>query len=193
MVAVGDEQTRTCEDVRVRVLKAFEGGAKHRPMCSFTRRLTVPFAALAAALGALAAEAAVAAAPRTGPWAGATAQRQAVSFAVRPYRATPCSGRCPAAPLDIVKFAYKIREHCSDGGTDTSHDVISYLDVGAGGSFSFTDSRPYDYLQIRAWLNGSSGSGTVTVVRRFNTKGVIDPHGTIVCRSGVVRWKAHRS
>jgi hypothetical protein len=159
---------------------------------SFKCRLTVPVALVMLAGAATPpATSAGERGPVSGSWVGTTSQHRPISFSVARHRATACGPSCPASQLDIVKFAYTVREQCSDGGADTSRDVISYLDVGANGSYSFTDPRPFDTLRVQSRLSGSTGSGTLEVTRRFNTKGVIDPKGKVVCRSGAVRWNAH--
>jgi hypothetical protein len=113
----------------------------------------------------------------TGSYTGGTAQGLRISFN---------AGRRAVHRL-------RFREHgsCSNGrrSSGTQGPIAAAI---ANGRFTHNGVSPSGAtrLRIRGKLAGRTASGSFSVTARFNGAGRPDPAGSIVCRTGTVRWSA---
>jgi hypothetical protein len=138
------------------------------------KRSLLPIATLALALlGATVALAAY----ESGTYAGkTTGQKLAISFKATQSR--------------LSKLSLRVQFKCTDGEvfqtplTDFEFQRI----VDGRYDATYRGSTKASTYRHRGTISGRTATGSFTGTRRYNTNDDLDPNGTIVCRTGLIRY-----
>jgi hypothetical protein len=94
-------------------------------------------------------------------------------------------------------FTYDATMKCSDGSTFTDNPFLDDVRIKSGRFKSHVSAdRGATLTDIKGTIKGKRASGTINVTERYsatvNAQGnfPLDPKGSVVCRSGVVKWSA---
>lgn len=101
-------------------------------------------------------------------------------------------------PLSFGRsFTYQATMKCSDGSTFTDNPFLDDVRISRGRFKSHVASdRGATLTDAKGTIKGGRASGTINVTERYsatvNAQGnfPLDPKGSVVCRSGVVKWSA---
>jgi hypothetical protein len=147
--------------------------------------------ALVSALVLAVAAPAVASTFQTGKYTGTTGQK---NKRTHKFRKISLHADSTAGQLSNIKFVST--GECDDGshseGSQGTGGNKLFADVDGNGDFSLTAKSPSGgtKLTMSGNIAGDKASGTFTVKSRFNKAGKSDPHGSIKCTSGLVKWSA---
>lgn len=133
--------------------------------------------AIAAAVFALGLTGTASAKYESGTYAGKTnGAKLAVSFKANQGKLSQLSIR--------VKFT------CSDGDNFTTvlKDFVAQNIVDGGYDASYQGSSKASSYRHRGHIVTRTATGSLTGTRRYNDANRLDPNGTIVCRTGTVRY-----
>lgn len=139
--------------------------------------------ASAVALVALTAVPALAAGISGKPYTGKTAQGLRVSLG-KPVR----GGRW---------FTYQARMSCNDGSTFTDNPFQDLITLRKGRfHVRFKSDSGATLTDVSGTVKGKRASGTVKITEHYSSTPnaqnnyPLDPHGTVICQSGPVKWTA---
>jgi len=95
------------------------------------------------------------------------------------------------------KFTYQARLRCSDGTTFTDNPFWDLVRIRRGRfRVRFLSDRGATKTIVSGTVRGKRASGRLLINERYsataNAQGFtpLDPHGTVLCSSGSIRWSA---
>lgn len=140
------------------------------------RRALVPLIVVLALLGAAAAHAAF----QSGTYAGKTkVQRLAISFKATQSR--------------LSKLSIRVRFTCTDGEVFEPDKPLADFQSQriVGGRYDATYRGETKASTFRHWgkIEGRTATGSFRGTRRYNEDDQLDPNGTILCRTGRIRYE----